>query len=700
MCHQNHRLPLSGNSDLKMNQVGEKAPSLSYRPEVDGLRAVAVISVILYHAQLVLFGSDWFKGGYIGVDIFFVISGYLITRIILAELNENATFSFSKFYERRARRILPMLFVVIVASIPFAWQKLLPSDFVEYAESILASIFFGSNFFFYFNTTEYGADSALLKPFLHTWSLGVEEQFYFFFPVLALVSYKYFRNYFLSVLIGLSLLSLQFAEVMEVRNSDLNFYLPFSRFWELSVGALLAVRELSNKRLRDDFWSKLLPMVGFYLVIYSILFFSGDTPHPSFHTLIPILGVALIIGYASQDELVGRVLGSKPFVWVGLISYSAYLWHFPIFAFSRNSSSELSNYDKYEWIALTFVLSVVSYFAIERPFRNRKLISSRLGWTLLALVSVFTIAFMSYAVYSEGFWDRYSKGQQEIIKGFNEREFKAFLHPTGEKGLLLNANEQSVECYLRDPAEACRYGDEKFVFLGDSYVSHYERAVFSRLDELGVGFISLSYGLCPFVAETMWFGGRAECSYVNEQRKKIIEGYTDKKIFLVSANVLLFENAKKRTASPIEDGRANVKNAPRINSRSVWDSYFENIRWLEAQGHKVILVRTLPMTQLNAIAWLGNNKQYLYDMSFPNIYNNSKPSAIRARDAARYANLRVSNNIKILDPVDVLCDATKDRCYDVKEGLGPIFNGGRHLSYVGADLMADEILKSFIDFES
>ena len=158
--------------------------NLSYRTEVDGLRAVAVASVILYHAQMVVFGSDWFEGGYIGVDVFFVISGYLITRIILSELYETGDFNFIKFYERRARRILPMLFVVIVVSVPFAWKKLLPIDFFEYAESVLASLLFSSNFFFYFSATEYGAGSALFKPLLHTWSLGVEEQFYIVFPIL------------------------------------------------------------------------------------------------------------------------------------------------------------------------------------------------------------------------------------------------------------------------------------------------------------------------------------------------------------------------------------------------------------------------------------------------------------------------------------------------------------------------------------
>ena len=392
-----------------MNQVNQvKSSKLSYRAEIDGLRAIAVVSVILYHAQMMLFGRDWFEGGFIGVDIFFVISGYLITRIILFELESKGSFSFLNFYERRARRILPMLFVVIFVSAPYAWQKLLPSAFVEYAESILASLFFGSNFFFYFSTTEYGADSALLKPFLHTWSLGVEEQFYLVFPILAILAFKYFRKHFLTILVCLSLLSIQFAELMEVRNSDLNFYLPFSRFWELAVGSMLAYRELYYKPSNEGVASKSLPMIGLYLIAYSILFFDGKTPHPSFHTLIPIIGVALIIGFASKDELVGKVLGSKPFVWVGLISYSAYLWHFPIFAFSR-VGKEPTNYDKFEWIALTLILSILSYFLVEKPFRARVLFKAK-TFIVIILASLVLVSTAAYLVIStDGFVDRFPK---------------------------------------------------------------------------------------------------------------------------------------------------------------------------------------------------------------------------------------------------------------------------------------------------
>jgi len=360
--------------------------SYSYRPEVDGLRAIAVISVIFYHAQIAIFGRDWFEGGFIGVDIFFVISGYLITRIILSELESQNSFSFRNFYDKRARRILPMLFVIILTSAPFAFIWLLPTDLASYSESILASLAFGSNFFFYFSNTDYGADSALLKPFLHTWSLGVEEQFYLFFPFIAIIAFRYFRALLMPIIVALSLLSLLFCLFMESRNSELNFFLPYSRFWELSAGSILAYRELYQKTPANRVFERALPPLGLCLVLCSILFFDSETPHPSLLTVIPVLGVSLLIGFSSKDEVIGSILGNRLFVWIGLISYSLYLWHFPIFALSRNVSLTHTNFDKAGWIFLTFGLSILSYWIVEKPFRSKVTVSGK-AFSIALLVS-------------------------------------------------------------------------------------------------------------------------------------------------------------------------------------------------------------------------------------------------------------------------------------------------------------------------
>ena len=461
---------------------------LSYRPEIDGLRAIAVVSVIFYHAQLVIFDRDWFEGGFIGVDIFFVISGYLISRIIFAELETTGSFSFLKFYERRARRILPVLFLVILVSIPYAWRALLPSDFVEYAKSILATLAFGSNFFFYFSTTEYGASSSLLKPFLHTWSLGVEEQFYIVFPLIAIVGFRFLKRHLFSLIFGLSLLSITFAEVMEAANPDLNFYLPFSRFWELAVGSMLAFGGRYSALSDGGLAFKVLPLLGLCLVVCSILFFDGAYPHPGFLTVIPIIGVSLIIGFASQEELVGKLLGSRAFVWVGLVSYSAYLWHFPIFAFSR-LEGDLNNFDKLGAIAVTFCLSALSFSSLEKPFRSQNFISTRLFLISISTAAALLAALTLYSIISGGLKFRYPPIVQET--DFGEKPwFQLKDSLTGE-----SCHNLRRSCVFSSEDSATRH---KVAIIGDSDAAAMGMTLVPMLKAASYDVLISSHGACPF----------------------------------------------------------------------------------------------------------------------------------------------------------------------------------------------------------
>jgi len=213
---------------------------INYRPEIDGLRAIAVSVVILYHAQINIFDTKIFEGGFIGVDIFFVISGYLITSLILKELESTGSFSFRYFYERRARRILPALIVVILASLPAAWLLLVPGNFIEFTKSILYSLGFSSNFYFHFSGLQYGAEDALLKPLLHTWSLSVEEQYYILFPIVLLIVFKFFRKYLLGVLLFGFFSSLLMADWGSKNYPAATFYFLHTRMWELIAGSLLA----------------------------------------------------------------------------------------------------------------------------------------------------------------------------------------------------------------------------------------------------------------------------------------------------------------------------------------------------------------------------------------------------------------------------------------------------------------------------
>ena len=253
---------------------------LNYRPEIDGLRAIAVVAVIFYHAQITIFGYQFFNGGFIGVDIFFVISGYLITSIILKELVTYNSFSFKHFYERRIRRILPALLFVMLVSLPFAWIYLLPISFVDFLKSILYSLGFSSNFYFYFTGQLYGAESGLLKPFLHTWSLSIEEQYYILFPIVLLITYKYFRKYLIQILILGFIISLGIAEWGNRNYPLFNFYILPTRGWELLAGSILAYFEiLKGNRCKNQSLNLIMPFFGLILIGHSIYSFNDEIFH-------------------------------------------------------------------------------------------------------------------------------------------------------------------------------------------------------------------------------------------------------------------------------------------------------------------------------------------------------------------------------------------------------------------------------------
>jgi len=371
---------------------------LDYRPEIDGLRAIAVGAVILYHAQITIFGLKPFDGGFIGVDIFFVISGYLITSIILKELVTTGSFSFKNFYERRIRRILPVLFFVILMSLPFAWMYLMPTSLIDFSKSILYSLGFSSNFYFYHSGLEY-AVGGLENPFLHTWSLSVEEQYYVLFPIVLLITYKYFRKYLINILIFGFIVTLGLADWGSRNNPSAAFYFLHTRMWELLAGSILAYFEITlGNRSKSKTLNLILPFVGLILICHSILFFNDEILHPSFYTLSPIIGVCMIIWFSNKDELITKILSTKLFVGIGLISYSLYLWHYPIFVFTAKLNLTEGNIFKKLFIVISiFFLSIVSYYFIEKPTRGKK-INFRKVALILTIKFLLIITICSYFI--------------------------------------------------------------------------------------------------------------------------------------------------------------------------------------------------------------------------------------------------------------------------------------------------------------
>ena len=344
---------------------------MNYRPEIDGLRALAVIPVILFHA-----GFSSFSGGYVGVDIFFVISGYLITSIIINDL-DRSKFSILNFYERRARRILPALFFVMLICIPFAWELMPPLHLKDFGQSLVAVSLFSSNLLFW-TESGYFVDFAEFKPLLHTWSLAVEEQFYIFFPIFLLIFWKFHRLILISAIAILFIVSLYLAQIGSTNSnssiSSATFLFLHSRAWELMIGAGAALYLKYFSKPCKRIFNNVFSSIGIILIFYSIYVFDASTPFPGIYALIPTLGTLLIILFANQTTAVYSLLTMRPIIGVGLISYSAYLWHQPILAFARYQTDfhNLNNAAIIFLCILAIFFGYLSWNYVEKPFRDKK----------------------------------------------------------------------------------------------------------------------------------------------------------------------------------------------------------------------------------------------------------------------------------------------------------------------------------------
>lgn len=454
--------------------------TLCYRKEIDGLRCLAVMAVIFYHA-----GFGFFTGGFIGVDVFFVLSGYLITGIVYREVTLER-FSILTFYERRVRRIFPALYIVLFMTVLCALLWLSPKQFQDFSQSLLATSSFLSNVYFWLKLDYFAGDTEL-APLLHTWSLSVEEQFYIVFPFLLLLLKK--RNLVSTntVLITIATISLLLSISIQDSHPKQNFYSPVTRAWELLLGALIALNDKAftdfstKRRVASEF----LAVLGVTAILTSIYWLDSKSTFPGYNAILPVFGSALFVAFAREGSRVAQLFSLKPMVGIGLISYSAYLIHQPLFVFARLlSDTHLSLAVYCLLIIFTLVLAAFSWRVVEQPFRNKNWLSRIQVLTLGAIVLIVFCALGVLGHLKQGFPARFSQYQNEVLLTTKSSPTRATCHTEGKHYLT--------------PHDACvlNQGDLNWAVIGDSHGIEFAYELSKSLESKDRSILHLTFSGC------------------------------------------------------------------------------------------------------------------------------------------------------------------------------------------------------------
>ncbi|PHR88190.1 MAG: hypothetical protein COA78_36660 [Blastopirellula sp.] len=494
-------------------EILDRTGSMKYRKDIDGLRSIAVSLVVLHHA-----GVHLISGGYVGVDVFFVLSGYLITGIIYQQLLKDS-FSFSEFYIRRIRRLMPALFGMIFVTTVFALVFLFPSDLLRYSNSLLWVSFYLGNFFFWREHGGYFAENTQEAPLLHTWSLAVEEQYYLIWPVYVILGIRFLGFKYFSLLTIAGLLAAIYVSEWATQNTiGAAYYLLPTRFFELMVGSILALQWDKLPRAGASF-NHVLSLAGLALIVYAALMLTPASDFPGYNALYPAIGSAMLL-YSGRNNpgVINKLLSLRPFVFIGLISYSLYLWHWPVFVFLRYTAIELTPVVQLLAVALSLALAYLSWRFIETPFRTASPASlSRVSFDLLAkpMAAVLVIWIAIFSL--NGIPARFSAEVALMDEALNSRPNR----------IRLECHSPSRDFALL-PNESCTLGQEDgnqttgFIF-GDSHANH----ITGFLDVLGkdAGSKMQDYTMdqCPPIFGFAWGRSRRVANMCEERNGQVRE---------------------------------------------------------------------------------------------------------------------------------------------------------------------------------
>ena len=624
-----------------------------YRKDIDGLRAIAVLAVIFYHLDF-----SFVPGGFIGVDIFFVISGFLITQTILNDIQKK-TFTISHFYVKRIHRILPALFVITLVTIFFSLLILPVNELKEFAMSIISVSTFTSNIFFW-RHADYFSVAAELKPLLHTWSLGIEEQFYVLFPIFMLLTknltYKKIIFWLFLFLIVSFILS---ASPLATDHIRANFFLPVTRFWELLMGSILAVsiKYISNN---NKTLNNIIALIGLLLLLIPVELLDYSSIFPGLNALYPVLGATLIIYSGTRnDTYVSSFLSNKYIRYIGLISFSLYLWHWPIIALTKNIiMGELTVTVKLSIFILALILSAITYRFVEQPFRKKQELKNFLQ-IKTALIALASLAIIGSALYI-----------------FIKMNFKE------KQGPHIHTNCFRTEETLKS-TQKCSFGvkDSHKIFLlyGDSHSA----AMYPAFEKLalknGWRGIPASFDGCAPLFDVFRLDGIGNASNCTGEYSKYVETFLEKNkesidvVFLVARWTLYekgwIKNGRlQRETHFLSDKDIKSKNA--IDSSKVLQkAIIRTVDKISEELHiQTIILAPVPV--LNGRGLVNVTKEEYKDQ--------------RSFIDEIFKTLKQKPLIKIIDPIDIFCPTNICKMYDNNEKL---YKDDNHVSYKGSLLL-------------
>ena len=641
---------------------------LRYRPDIDGLRAIAVVAVVMYH-----FAVPGFSGGYVGVDVFFVISGFLIASLIHRELEERR-FSLLNFYERRIRRIFPALVVLLLAVSALAYGEFFPGAYREFGKSISAASVFLSNVEFWREGGGYFATPAREQPLLHTWSLAVEEQFYLLFPPLLILLARVQRRIETAVLLLLTVMSLGVSIVSTSVAPQAAFFLFPSRFWELLLGALVAIGGL--KPLPNTTANNLVCALGLAMIVGSVALYGPTTVFPGIAALLPCAGTALVL-YAGLDEntrpAMYRVLSVRPLVFIGLISYSLYLWHWPVFVFATyNLERDLVVSETIGLIALSVAIAALSWRLVEKPFRRPGGVASRPVIFVQAAAATALFAVSGIAIY--------------VTNGVPQRftsEVQALLAPKTENQSALCSSGQTEQTEF---GRLCRIGRPNgpitFIIWGDSHGRAISPAIDRAADRLGYSGVIGTFAGCP---PLIGYPNQENCREHNTKILAFLRSASIETVFLVGhwtayAERSYYDNGKLTPIEHVQDDASqelSLQEDHRVFARALG----RTAETLRANGKKVVIVGQVPEIGVDVPTTLAKRRMRgLPEDIGPMLAD------FKARNATvLHALTSLEGEVNLVFPHEALCAGS--RCEVVREGH-PLYIDGTHLHRFGAEMLS------------